>query len=982
VTASSFSGSQSVTVTFDSAHLAVGETINITLLSATDASSAGALLPVASPAVVSFVVQSAASDGYFRFSDASQNLVLTEPTTGVLQVPITLERVGGSFVPLGGTLLINWVLSSSSAAGLGPARGFLSFSSDQQSRDFNLSLTADSTPELDIVSRLSLSSQQYFTSSNAPLPYVWPSTVSQSSRDVSPEVTVLGSNAPHGVVQFVASSRRVFLNDFGLVALSVERDALSGAASGFSVPWTASTEEFDTFPGLQQSGSVSFAAGEYGPVRINILAANPGGDVRALNFTVRLGAPTTSTVELGTANAASVTVQFSEAAIESAASVAACSFYQEQQCAGITNVPTRNLMAAIEIASCLTEIAGLNIPDLCTSELVRVQTIVAAITAGVELNHPYAEIGGASQVLVVIERLLETGRAPSTLNDVAAGFAASLLSSCGSLSPTNCSCTRTMSGTRLNIEVRRATVSQHQSNPKFPSGSQTLPSASLPSRFVDIPGLSRFGPDACTDVYYIENTVANLLQPTYRNEKKSLGTTSVAVGIVTLPDVLMPAGSSMAYQVVAPTRYDPRCQRWDSTASTWTSADCKTTATSGQRVSCACEHMGSMYSAVSNDEDTVPALVVIAAIVDMVGGLALFGLALFSDQVRTRAFAYAPVMVHYAVAVIFTQLFFVLSVTMTKEDSLTTGTRFFIGMALHFFAIAFCGVTCAVTVFIYYSGYRGRYTAARAMARFTFAAAWIGAAILVVIYIIVALDDADSASAGGIYGDVSTNGRASFIMGSMQVYWAFGAEAVLLCLGCVVAGAYMVGTTVPTDTTDSTTTLPALTWAVSFGWIVLLTAVLVITWDADETAASYIFAGACAVHVCLLVWACFEAVDPDTRSDPETGESLADRAAQARTKPSALNYTINSAFEAPPPPTMAFGSPDTTVLFTDSLHTTPVMADVHEFDSQLFTLDGTSATEAGARAPEYTPGDADLAGLRTPDDKHAVRLSQIADTRL
>lgn len=991
VTSSNFAGSHTVTITFASAHLALGETINITLSSASDASS-NSLLPVATTAPVSIAIQSAASDGYFQFSASSQNLLLSEPTSGVLQVPLTLERVGGSFVPPGGAMLINWILTPSSSAGLGPPQGFVSFAPDQQVRTFNLTLAADSTPELEVTSRLSLASLQYFTSANVPLPYSWPSPISQSNRAASPEITVQASNSPHGVVQFSEASRRIFLNDFGLVALSVERDQQFGASTAFRMPWTASTESFDTYPGIQQSGEVIFSVGEYGPKRLNVVVDNPGGLVRALNFTVRLGTPTSATVSVGAASSASVTVQFSQAAIAAAATINSCSFYQEEACAGITNSLARNLMSAADISACLTEIGSLNIPDLCTSELERVQNVVGSVAQAVLTNsHPYDTIGGASQVLVVLERLLMTGRLSDPLREVTKTFAASLLSACASISAANCTCTRTMIGAHLYIEVRRDTAFGHQNNAKFPSGSSTLPSGTLPSRFSDIPGLSRFGPNACTDVFYIENRQARQIQPAYSGERKSLSTTSVAVGIVTLPNALMPAGSALAFRVQAPSRYAPSCVHWDRASSRWSEQGCQETGVSSAELTCACDVLGAEYAAVSNDEDIVPDLVLIGAIVDMFGALVLFGVAVFSEQVRNRAYNYSRLLVYYASAVIFTQLFFILSIGLTHNESVSEGTRFFIGMVLHFCAVAFGGVTCAALAFIYSSGYIGNYSGARSVARVSLPASWFFSGVLVVVFIIVGLGGDTEGNADVIYGDVDTNGRVSFIMGTTEVYWAFAAEEVLLCLISVVIGAYMIGTANSPDRTvdDCTSTLPGFTWTLAFGWVVLTLGVLTVTWVSNETAASYLYAAACAVHVFLIVWTCFEAVEPDEHKDPETGESLAERVTQARAhKENSLNYVINSAFD-PPPPHM-FPPADSLVMatetdspgtFTSSLPNITT-ADTHEFDSQLFTLDGTTSTEAGARAPEYTPGDAYVTGLRSPDDKHAVQLSQIADTRL
>lgn len=113
------------------------------------------------------------------------------------------------------------------------------------------------------------------------------------------------------------------------------------------------------------------------------------------------------------------------------------------------------------------------------------------------------QIGGAAQLLAVLERILDSGRAPPTLGGIITTFASSLLSACASSTlATNCSCTRTLEGDYLMIEARRDTQVGHEVNAKFPTGEVILPSATLPEHFSQIPGLTFVGvsPSSCVDV--------------------------------------------------------------------------------------------------------------------------------------------------------------------------------------------------------------------------------------------------------------------------------------------------------------------------------------------------------------------------------------------------------------------------------------------------------------------------------------------------
>lgn len=57
-------------------------------------------------------------------------------------------------------------------------------------------------------------------------------------------------------------------------------------------------------------------------------------------------------------------------------------YYQERECAGVTNVDARVVMTASEWEACVLEVGALNIGDLCTSEITRVADVVGAIAVG------------------------------------------------------------------------------------------------------------------------------------------------------------------------------------------------------------------------------------------------------------------------------------------------------------------------------------------------------------------------------------------------------------------------------------------------------------------------------------------------------------------------------------------------------------------------------------------------------------------------
>jgi len=373
-------------------------------------------------------------------------------------------------------------------------------------------------------------------------------------------------------------------------------------------------------------------------------------------------------------------------------------------------------------------------------------------------RYTYDEIGGAPQLLVVIERILATGRAPATLGGVITTFASSLLSACASTEVvgSNCSCTRSLEGETMYIESRRNTAAGHEANPKFPSGDATLPSATLPEHFSSIPGTTYVGASSssCVDVYYVENRQARALKPEYSKSGRTLSGTSIALGVAGVANPLLPAGEVTRYRVAAPSRFSPACTHWD--GSSWTSRGCVVESDNGDgELTCACDSLGSQaYTASSNDEDTVPVIVLYAAGIDAIAALALFSLAVFSDAVRNASFSYGSVAAHYGASIVLAQLFWLLSLTLTSDPAASDGTLFFIGMVLHYSAVAASGVTVATLLFVLTAGYRGKYESAKRATRWSFPAVWVGSAALVLVYVVVALDQGDSSKrAGDIYGD-------------------------------------------------------------------------------------------------------------------------------------------------------------------------------------------------------------------------------------
>jgi len=238
------------------------------------------------------------------------------------------------------------------------------------------------------------------------------------------------------------------------------------------------------------------------------------------------------------------------------------------------------------------------------------------------------------------------------------------------------------------------------------------------------------------------------------------------MGVAGVDEALMPEDSFLTYALEAPTRYAPECMYWETGTDRWSESGCHVINSDGKTVQCACTHLSAAFVVSSNDENTVPDLVIVAATFDMIGALLLFSVAVFSKSIRTKPFGHAPVLAHYGMAVLATQFFFVLSIGLTRKESTSEGGRFFMGMMLHYLTLAVGAVSLHVLVFIFRAGYQRRYQAALATSRWTAPSAWIGPIFVVIIYILVALDeDNDNSSNDEVYGDSATNGRVSFIMG-------------------------------------------------------------------------------------------------------------------------------------------------------------------------------------------------------------------------
>jgi len=155
---------------------------------------------------------------------------------------------------------------------------------------------------------------------------------------------------------------------------------------------------------------------------------------------------------------------------------------------------------------------------------------------------------------------------------------------------------------------------------------------------------------------------------------------------------------------------------------------------------------------------------------------------------------------------------------------------------------------------------------------------------------------------------------------------------------------------------------------------------LVITWS-EGVSAAYLFTAACAVHACLIVWACFEAVEID---DSNSDASHASASKPQSKKANALNYTINAAYDPPTPHSQSNGASDFTPEFMYTARTAggrggggaSSAGDIHEFDNQLFTLESSSQGGGGMSRQGSRHNNAVSASAYSPYGHTATRGGQ------